>query len=1619
MIQGGDNLLGSNHAQNNAQPNSVPVSRGDDMSKLEYDRLKSVRMSFDFSLGRMLAVDAVPFQIQVRQLEDAWVRAQFPLNKWADELLLMTDKDIRNLIIKRMGQLNFTYEGVVQEFEKIFDRQEDDIVRFRRTIGRPRPQGQPLLAYVIQWEATAGLWEQHYESLYWKMFKDGARVNYADEQTTPRTWEAFHDRARTILEIYIERHGDPSTTEKSVLDNDRKEATTTSRTENETMNLALSPPDSTNASDAEAGLFLRMETTVNQTLPRDVRVTSRESQTGKRGKNRSRDQGNPNNVKRRNRFSCAIHQGDFSHKTHECPMVIQLRDQLALNDNMRSVCTVRHFRTIRPQGTLYMFPFVLTNKAGKRSRVAGLVDTGATYSLIDADLARSLDCKPFCIPHMPIISPLGASTGSSLACSFTIALNSWLAIAEAIILPGLKNQLFLGANFIPKNGGVFDPVRCTFAGHPSLGLSPTPLRVLAKRTKENEPQGGMSILGVLRTPTRGDSYSVHVSATEERQLDESLIASLVADNPECLKARKRVFQRFGKLFKDALEWGHHVSDAIKPYQIRLMKGATGTKLPQFRLTLEEHEEVNRTIREWLAQGIIERSNSPFNVAMFLVDKDGGKAKRLVLNFKPLNEITENPFSYLPITEDILARIGADRPVVFAKIDLTLGYLQVPLSRESRELTAFSSQLGHFHFIRLPFGLALAPTFFHTMIIEIMDELLSDKVAVYLDDLIMWGSSVEELQLLVMKVLKRMEEYDLVLHTRKCEFFVSRVKFLGHTLSDAGISPDENKIRTIQNWPVPSTVHDCQVFLGLANYLRKFIKDFSAVARPINDFVAGRVETFGSDQVKAFRNLQEIITLAGTLVYPDRKQLFELETDASQVQAGAILFIRDRDTRRRLGPVGYFSRSFNDTERRYSARDREIYAIVLACEHWRYILAGLRFVVYTDHKSLALPIAPAGRIAGFIDRLSPFTFTTKWRSGALNAGADALSRIPEITVAPMTAQPPSSEPTMEEPTSEDAVRYDEPDSVFLDGIVGPGMHNSDGTEYETIRTLNPPPFTEEAARELVARLRLTTEELRNIRDGYKTDSKLADKLKTAASGGVMPRSKSFYISAFDLLWTRSVTQEWRLCLPDIPLRRSIAAMVHVNTGHMLVDLTVFYVAKLFYWKNLRKDVESYIKTCRKCQENKYASGPTQGELKPREPSSRPWSSISIDFAQGFHTTVYLGRPVNALLVVVDRFTRWITLEPVLFADGHSNSTVIWEILERRVFSQNGNPEEIISDNDPRFQNDFEAAAIRRGIRLLKTPLRNPRANGLAEHHVKLTKLTLKALTGPSQGAWVDHIHQVEFALNNFPREALNGFTPFHVARGCTPRGGRFMWARVDTPNNMKRLMQQFQAIQGTAYDGMSEAAERMRELAQGSFRPELFKKDDQILVRRKALSDAEGQDPAQHGNAWLGPYTLLTGGDAVVSFQSLFSHNINRVSIKDVRRYYPPITELGYTTVPRGESETRRRIQDVHEIVGFDWEQKAVYTTWKHCHEWHQSLVAFLWLADLPFWRYRDLMVVADNMAPIPRSGIRLVNQARMAELAVKFGPNYQEDTRAPPGHLPVISHRTSVTPRSVRTEAPT
>ena len=415
------------------------------------------------------------------------------------------------------------------------------------------------------------------------------------------------------------------------------------------------------------------------------------------------------------------------------------------------------------------------------------------------------------------------------------------------------------------------------------------------------------------------------------------------------------------------------------------------KQAMHRVPVHMQDEIDRKIDLMLDNDIIQPSASPLASAIVLVKmKDG--SRHFCIDYRRLNDVTIKDAYPLPRIDESLDQLAGSK--WFSCLDLSAGYWQVEVEPEDRQKTALITRHGLFEFNVMPFGLCNAPATFERLMELVLSGLHWQICLIYLDNIIIFGKTFSEMTKNLDMVLERFAQAGLKLKSQKCQLFKKEVDFLGHVINEQGVHTNPQKIECVKNWPLPKNTRELRSFLGLCSYYRRFIANYSHLAKPLTRLTEKDQKlNWTTECSEAFDRLRHMLVTASILAHPDFTKSFILDTDASNHAIGAVL---SQKVGNKEKVIAYASRTLSKCERNYCVTRKELLALVYFVKYFRHYLYAQKFTARTDHASLRWLTNfknPEGQVARWLEVLSTFSMTIEHSPGRLHGNADGLSRKP--------------------------------------------------------------------------------------------------------------------------------------------------------------------------------------------------------------------------------------------------------------------------------------------------------------------------------------------------------------------------------------------------------------------------------------------------------------------------------------------------------------------------------------------------------------------------------------------------------------------------------------------------
>jgi len=414
----------------------------------------------------------------------------------------------------------------------------------------------------------------------------------------------------------------------------------------------------------------------------------------------------------------------------------------------------------------------------------------------------------------------------------------------------------------------------------------------------------------------------------------------------------------------------------------------------------KQEEIERQVNAMLASGVIKPSQAPWYSQVHIVPKPNNKW-RFCIDFRNLNDCSEAMGWPIPNTYRMLQRLGNKRAKFYGVMDLTSGYYQAPVSKNSQAYTAFITDVGMFEWQRVPMGLKGAPSYFQQQMQQtVLCGLVYQILEIYLDDIIVYGTTEDEYVNNLRQVFERFNKYGITLNPKKCRFGLGEVEYVGHTINENGMSFSEEKREEVLDFPLPTTQKGMKQFLGLANYFRDHVKNHSIITQPlqamVSDYNKNKPLVWTEELINQFKLVRKAVAECPQLHFIDEKLPLFLHTDASDYGIGAYLFQKTPEGKEL--PLAFISKSLTAERLNWSVPEKEAFAIVYAFSKLEYILRDTYFVLRTDHKNL-IYINQEGsqKVRRWKLAIQEYNFDIEHIPGEDNIAADAFSRLCDRTM----------------------------------------------------------------------------------------------------------------------------------------------------------------------------------------------------------------------------------------------------------------------------------------------------------------------------------------------------------------------------------------------------------------------------------------------------------------------------------------------------------------------------------------------------------------------------------------------------------------------------------------------
>ncbi len=749
----------------------------------------------------------------------------------------------------------------------------------------------------------------------------------------------------------------------------------------------------------------------------------------------------------------------------------------------------------------------------------------------------------------------------------------------------------------------------------------------------------------------------------------------------------KLLMKFEDVFDGTLgEW------KTDPVDFELVDGAKPHSQRHYPVPHLYKQTFKKELDRLVKLGVLEKvQQSEWGTPTFIIPKKDNEV-RFISDFRRLNQkIKRKPYP-LPRISDTLQQLEGFRYAT--SLDMNMGYYHIALSKEASDMCTIITEFGKYRYKRLLMGVSCSPDIFQAKIYELLGDI--DGTRAYIDDILVIkrGTFEEHLEQLE-EVLRRCQKANLKLNAEKCSFGLNEIDYLGYIVTPEGVKPNPKKIDAIMSMQRPTTVTEVRRLIGMVQYYRDLWPKRSHILEPFTAISAGKKGTkikWTPELEMAFGKVKAMVCQETLLTYPDWSKPFDIHTDASDFQLGAVISQEKR-------PIAFFSRKLNSAQKNYTTTEKELLSIVECCKEFRNILFGYPIRVYSDHKNLvhAATISQSQRVMRWRLILEEFGPDIRHISGEDNIVADAISRLPTATTNQKEPSTDALDSSGKTPAEEEVLVLEDDEAFPLN----------------------------------LSLVRRTQQKELN-----KRNNKLQQLIDDKKSG--------YNIITLD--GVELVTFEGRIYVPT-SLRQRTMEWYHHFMNHPRGERLYKTLNKVCYWKGMATQCSNLCKRCSVCQKFKSRKR-KYGQLPPRNVGELvPWDTVHIDLIGPYSLTAKQFQPQGKILEVELRLTCMTMIDPVTgwfeivevpnyIVEDVENKTTretvdktsarISRLFDQVWLSRYPRPRRVIFDNGSEFKKDFVPLLKDWSIKPKATTIKNPQSNSPVErihqviHHMFTTK-----------------------------------------------------------------------------------------------------------------------------------------------------------------------------------------------------------------------------------------------------------------------------------------------------------
>ena len=656
----------------------------------------------------------------------------------------------------------------------------------------------------------------------------------------------------------------------------------------------------------------------------------------------------------------------------------------------------------------------------------------------------------------------------------------------------------------------------------------------------------------VRNPKNQRNNSVEFVVFDDKQMNCAPILGLAtSESMGLIKVQHKNFVRAIEISSYDSVFSNGLGELPGLQQLTVEKTARPVIMPDRRTPIALRSKLDEELKRLVKMKVLAPVNepTPWVSQLVITQKKSGQI-RVCIDPHELNKSLCREHYTLPVLEDILHTMKDAK--YFSKADLSCGYWHVKLEEQSSYLTTFQTCFGRYRWLRLPFGLKVSSEIFQRKLLDVFRDL--DGIVCIADDVLIFGKTKEEHYANLTSLLNACKTVGIKLNKEKMEIDVKQLTFMGHKITCDGLEVDPEKVDAIKNMKEPTNVEEVRRFVGMANFVARYVPHLTQVLHPLHNLMKNKVPfSWSESQQEAFDKVKKMLTEAPTLPYYNPDEELTIENDACEYGVGSALMQKDR-------PIAYASRSLSDVEQRYAQIEKEMLGVVFGLERFRHYTYGRKVIVVTDHKPLvaicAKPLSRAPkRLQSMLLKIQEYNFEVRYKPGKEIPVADTLSRAP------------TGKPTATEVVSINNIHLTSIKEDKLDEIRGATLNDA------TLKLLG----------EVILR-------------GWPND-------KQHVSETILP----YYSFRDELTVHKGVILRAEQIVIPASLRESMKKKVHM--GHLGINSCLRRARDLIFWPGMSTDIRNYVEKCGVC--STYQNKQPSESLYVRESTELPWQTVGTD------------------------------------------------------------------------------------------------------------------------------------------------------------------------------------------------------------------------------------------------------------------------------------------------------------------------------------------------------------------------------------------------------------------------